>query len=131
MIVRDMEDKALRELIREIIEAEIEEFSGAAAAGGGGALPLGASPEDFYTPPKKKKKKESSLKEFVAAPMAPMLDIHDAQGEDDPLEFEAQKLVRGAYSLARGYGGSESPFGDPGSTKKAKDFLLKKTVKYP
>jgi len=119
----------IREMIQEIEEEEsLEEFSGVAALGGGPSTPLGTDaryPDSKVG--KKRKIKEaatmSSIEGLVAGPDfgSDQIASEDTEDSDTPLDKQIKAYYRSLRSLARAYGGSETPHDTISQSRK---FLL-------
>jgi len=113
--------RLLRQLLREILEEELqeiedlEEFSGVAALGGGPMMPLGV--DATYPAGRKKsrrKKNEVSEASITSIALYPLFDLN-GDGIPDRVDGKNPYSTQKAYEqsvecLARSFGGAESPF---------------------
>jgi hypothetical protein len=106
----------IREVLEELEEEELDEFSGVAAIGGGPATPLGT---DAYYPNSrvgkgKKKVDEANTVSIAGSGFPSYIDVN-GDGVADEISGKLMRSQEQAYLdsvelLARSFGGAESPF---------------------
>jgi len=124
----------LRSLIKEVLkssqnEEELDEFSGVASLGGGPSTPLGTGahyPDEEVRKSKKKKRVQEANTSAAVGATGALQDYRfdgDETDGDDNLKSRDKIYKDSVESLARSYGGAESPFK---SIRHARKYLAHK-----
>lgn len=107
----------IREVLEEIEEEELDEFSGVAALGGGPSTPLGTDayyPDSRVGKSKSKKMDEANTVAIAGSGSVTYNDV-DNDGDSDSTSSKLRRSHDQVYYdsvdvLARSFGGAESPF---------------------
>jgi len=116
--------RLIREMIYELEEEDLAEFSGAGAIAGA-TVPLGAPatyPSPEISPGKKRKRRIREANTVAGGMMLAMLDLNN-NGVPDNLESNhfgkrTENYEASVECLARAYGGAKSPFKDRAAASK-------------